>query len=260
MSARGFLGAGDLYIARYNPAIGGFDAFKGPYEATKFEVKPNVEVKEMTSRGRTTYGQVIESVSLPQAATFTLDLAEVNRESLTIALLGTETPVNQAAGTITDEVVELKLGSWAQLSKQNFAEAGFTVDNGPTTYVRGTDYEVNYRLGWIRPIPGSALAAAIEADADKSLPVQVSGSYNATTGSMIRGATNNEIRAKLRLDGVNFADKLPVIVDVHEAVIAADSAFDFLQDDFASISLPGRMKTPAGYNEPFVITKLDSVS
>ena len=34
MSARGFLGAGDLYIARYNPATGGFDAFKGPYEAT----------------------------------------------------------------------------------------------------------------------------------------------------------------------------------------------------------------------------------
>ena len=131
MSARGFLGAGDLYIARYNPATGGFDAFKGPYEATKFEIKPNVDVKEMTSRGRTTYGQVIESVSLPKAATFTLDLAEVNRESLTIALLGTETPVNQAAGTITDEVVELKLGSWAQLSKQNFAEAGFTVDTGP---------------------------------------------------------------------------------------------------------------------------------
>ena len=258
MSARGFLGAGDLYIARYNPAIGGFDAFKGPYEATKFEVKPNVEVKEMTSRGRTTYGQVIESVSLPQAATFTLDLAEVNRESLTIALLGTETPVNQAAGTITDEIVALKNGSWAQLSKQNFAEAGFSVKEGAKTYVKGTDYEVNYRLGWVRPIPGSSLAAAIEAAADKSLPVKVSGSYNATTGSMIRGATNNEIRAKLRLDGVNFADKLPVIVDVHEAVIAADSAFDFLQDDFATLSLPGRLKTPAGRQEPFTVTLLDA--
>ena len=86
MSARGFLGAGDLYIARYNPATGGFDAFKGPYEATKFEVKPNVEVKEMTSRGRTTYGQVIESVSLPQAATFTLDLAEVSSLTSTFGL------------------------------------------------------------------------------------------------------------------------------------------------------------------------------
>lgn len=63
MSARGFLGAGDLYVARYNPATAQFDAFKGPYEATKFEIKPNVELKEMSSRGRETYGQVLESVA-----------------------------------------------------------------------------------------------------------------------------------------------------------------------------------------------------
>ena len=44
----------------------------------------------------------------------------------------------------------------------------------------------------------------------------------------------------------------------HEAVIAADSAFDFLQDDFATLSLPGRLKTPAGRQEPFTVTLLDA--
>ena len=72
MAARGFLGAGDLYISRYNPTTGLFDDFTGPFEATKFEVKPNVELKEMSSRGRSSYGQVIESVALPQPAEFTL--------------------------------------------------------------------------------------------------------------------------------------------------------------------------------------------
>ena len=251
MSARGFLGAGDLYIARYNPATAAFDAFKGPYEATKFEIKPNVDVKEMTSRGRSSYGQVIESVNLPKAATFTLDLAEVNRESLTIALLGEQTAVNQGAGTIADEQIKAHLGSWSELSKQNFTEAGFVVKDtaGTTTYVLGEDYEVNFRLGWVRALPGG--------DILEGETLKVSGSFQAVTGSEIRGAVNNEVRCKLRLDGINFADKLPVIVDVYEAVVAADSAFDFLQDDFATLSLPGRLKTPAGRTEPFRVRLLD---
>ena len=86
MAARGFLGAGDLYISRYNPTTSLFDVFTGPFEATKFEVKPNVELKEMSSRGRSSYGQVIESVALPQPAEFTLELPEVNKESLALSL------------------------------------------------------------------------------------------------------------------------------------------------------------------------------
>jgi len=254
MSARGFLGAGDLYIARYNPATALFDAFKGPYEATKFEIKPNVELKELSSRGRSTYGQVIESVALAQPSEFTVDLPEVNRESLSIALLGTDSAINTAAGTITDEAAVAKLGAWIELSKSNFAQAGFAVKNqaGTTTYVLGTDYEVNWRMGWVRVLSGGAIADGAQ--------LKVSGSYNAVTGTQIRGATNSQIRAKFRLDGINFADQLPVIVDVFEAVIAANSAFDFLQNDFASISLPGRLKTPVGKTEPFVVKLLDSAS
>lgn len=250
MSARGFLGAGDLYISRYNPTTGRFDPYQGPYEATKFEIKPNVDVKEMTSRGRNTYGQVIESVNLPKAATFTLDLAEINKESLTIALLGEQSAINTAAGTITNEVVTAKVGSWVPLSKSNFTDTGFVVkDETDAVMTLGDDYEVNYRMGWVKVLPGGTVV-----DGDE---VKVTGSYNATTGTLIRGAVNNEIRARLRLDGVNFVDKAPVIVDVHEGIIAADSALDFLQDDFANLSLPGRLKTPAGYAEPFTVKLLD---
>jgi hypothetical protein len=253
MASRGFLGAGDLYISRYNPATGLFDGFTGPFEATKFEVKPNVELKEMSSRGRSTYGQVIETVALPQPADFTLELPEVNKESLAIALLGTEATINQGGGTWTDAVVEItKKGEWVDLGKQNVTAAGFTVTNvgGTTTYVLGTDYEINYRMGWIKFATTSALVNGAD--------VEVSGTYGAVGGTMIRGATNSQIRAKFRLDGQNFADQLPVIVDVYEAVISADSAFDFLSSDFASISLPGRLKTPAGKTEPFTVQLLNA--
>lgn len=253
MSARGFLGAGDLYISRYNPTTAAFEGFKGPYEATKFEIKPNSDLKEMSSRGRTTYGQVIESVALSKPADFTLEMPEVNKQSLALALLGTETAVNQGSGTWTDTpIVVTAKDIWLDMGKLNVAEAGFLVKNaaGSTTYVKGTDYDVNYKMGWLKILPGSAILAADT--------VEVTGTYAAVAGTAIAGATNSQIRAQFRLHGVNFADGLPVLVDVWEAVISASSAFDFLANDFASIKLPGRLKTPTGKTEPFVVKLLDT--
>ena len=252
MAARGFLGAGDLYISRYNPTTGLFDDYTGPFEATKFEVKPNVELKDMTSRGRSSYGQVIESVALPQPADFTLELPEVNKESLSIALLGTESAINQTAGTLTDAPVTVtSKDTWLNIGKQNIT-AGLVVKDatGVTTYVMGTDYVLNNRMGWIKILPGSAIV--------KDAVIEVTGAYGAVGGTLIRGATNSQIRAKFRLDGVNFADQLPVIVVVWEAIISADSAFDFLSNEFASISLPGRLKTPTGKTEPFQVQLLNA--
>lgn len=249
MSARGFLGAGDLYINRYNPTTAAFEGFKGPFEASKFEIKPNVEQKQLSSRGRTTYGQVIESVALPQPADFTLEMPEVNKDTLTIALLGTTSVINQGSGTWTDAPITVTAKDiWLPLGNENVASAGFVVKNeaGTTTYVLGTDYEVNYRMGWIKILPGSAIAAAAV--------LEVTGTYGAVSGTKIAGATASQIRAQFRLDGVNFADGLPVTVDVWEAVISADSAFDFLSSDFATVSLPGRLKTPVGKTNPFEVS------
>lgn len=251
MSARGFLGAGDLYIARFNPATQQFDAFKGPYEATRFEITPNIETRELSSRGRSTYGQVIESVTLPQPSDFAVDLPEVNKESLTIALLGTDQPINQGSGTATNEPITARKGAWVPLAFQNVSASGFAITNtaGTTTYVQGTDYEVNYRMGWVRILEGSAIA--------EGATLHVDYTYNAVSGTMIRGATQSQLRVKLRLDGVNFADQSSVIVDVFEAVIAPDSAFNFLSDEFATVTLPGRLKTPVGRTEPFTVSLLN---
>jgi len=252
MAARGFLGAGDLYIARYNPVTAAFDPLQGPYECSKFEISPKSEIKELVSKGRATYGQVIESVPLPQPSEFAIALPEVNRESLALALLGTDSAINQGAGTVTDEAATAKLDGWVPLAKSNIAEAGLVVTNADatTTYVLGTDYDVNYALGWIRAKTGGAITA------DQAL--KVAYSHNAISGTKIAGATNAQLRAKFVLHGVNFADQLPCIVTAHEAVLAADGAFDFLSDDFASVELSGRLKTPTGYAEPFVVELRDA--
>ena len=252
MSSRGFLGAGDLYARVYSPTLGAYEQWAGPFEASKFEIKPNSDLKEMTSRGRATYGQVIESVPLPKPADMSVTFAEVNKDSIAMALFGTATELNQGSGTATDEAVTADLGKWVKLAYGNIATAGFVVTNsGATvTYVKDTDYEVNYRLGMIRAIAGGAIADAAA--------LKVDYTYNAVTGTKVAGGTQTQVRAQFKLDGVNFADQLPVIVDVWEAVLTPDSAFDFLQNDFAEIALKGRLKTPAGKTEPFTVELRDA--
>lgn len=316
MTSRAFLGAGDLYIARF--VNGAFEDYAGPYECDQFEIKPNVDLREKTSRGRNTYGQVIESVAVPQPADLTIALSEVNRESLAIALLGTTAALTQTSGSLSNERVRLKMDKWVALSRANLTgtatvagdaasvtgaiagttltvsavssgtlhvgqtitgsgvTAGTTITalgtgtggtgtytvsasqtvtstsisaSGPT-YVEGVDYLLNKQLGWVKELPGGAIA--------DNQWVRVSSTFGAITGSEVRGMTDAQLRARFKLDGKNFADNQPVIVTVHEAVIAADSAFNFLADDFASITLPGRMKTPAGFTEPFTVHLRDA--
>lgn len=253
MSARGFLGAGSVYARFYDPILAAYGNWQGPFETSKFEIKVTSDLKEMTSKSKTQYGQVTESVTIPKPNDFSIELTEVNKTTMATALAGTMTTFSQASGSITDEVITAKLDAWVTLSKENFT-ASIVVTNsaGTTTYVEGDDYEVNYRLGWIMAKSTGDITA------DQSL--KVDGTYNATSGTKISGATKTQIRAQFKFDGINFADQLPCIVDCAEAVISPDAAFDFLKDDFNTVPLAGRLKTPVGATEPFTVKLYDTAS
>lgn len=247
-TARGFLGAGDVFIERYDADTLQYLPPAGPYESTKFQIKATTKLEEMTGRGRATYGQILESVAIPQPTEFEIAVAEVNRESLALAVLGTVASYTQASSTATDEAVTIPaLGSWAKLAKHSLVAASVTVTNsGATvTYVEGTDYEINYSMGWIRGLAGGAIAAA------QSVKVDYGASL--VSGSRIRGVTQAQLRAKFHFDGVNMADGSRCVVECYEAVISSSAAFDFLSAKFNEVPLTGRLKTPVGKTEPFEI-------
>lgn len=244
MAARGFLGAGDIYINRIEAGVK--QGIEGPYYGNKFEIKPKVKKLELSSKGRNDYGQLLESVSIQEPAEFTVELNEVNKESMTIALLGSQAAVSQTAGSLTAEAIVAKLDKWVPLSKGGLTGAATVTNTGATvTYVMGTDYVVNPQTGWVKALSTGTIVA------DEAL--KVTCAYGAYTGTKISGATNTDIRAEIIFNGINQADGLPCIVTIHEAVIAADAAFDFLASDFNTVSLPGSMKTPAGSAEPFTV-------
>ena len=244
MAARGFIGAGNIYIDRLVNNVS--QGLAGPYYANKFEIKPNVDKKEQISKGRDDYGQVLESLSIQKPAGFTMELSEVNTESLTIALLGTANAFAQASGSLAAQAVTVKLDRWVSVTKESLTGAAVvTHTSGLPVYVEGTDYVLNKPLGLLKALVGGAIVDAAS--------VKITSTYAAIASTKISGATNTNIRAKLIFDGKNQADGLPVIVTVWEAIIAADSAFDFLGNDFNTVNLPGTMKTPTGKTEPFVV-------
>lgn len=250
MAARSFLGAGDIYI---NRLVGGVaQGMKGPYKANKLEIKPNVETKESTSKGRDDYGQVLETVQLNQPADFTMELKEIVGDVLLMAFLGTSVAFNQTAGTLVDQAVTIKKGSWVDIGKKNL-DGVIVVENADNsvTYVEGTDYKLNKPLGLIMVLPSSAIVDAVV--------LEVSGAYKAATGQLVSGATKVDVRAHVLFDGINLADGQQVTVNIWEAVVAADSAFDFLADDFNNVSLVGKLKTPADKTEPFTVLMQDPV-
>lgn len=245
--AQVFVGAGDLYINRIDPATGLSAGLAGPFYADKFAVKANTTMKEKKSKGLATYGQVIGSVALQDPAEIEITLSQTGRDGMAMALLGTASALSQGAGSIVDEVIVAKHGYWVQLSKQNFQVAGFSVKHtsGAPTYVLGTDYEVNYQLGMVRILSTGAIL--------NGASIKVSGTYLAFTGSQIAGATQAQVRGEFILDGKNFADDKPVIVRVWQAVLSSGELFDFLSDDFGDIPLKGKMETPSGKTSPFVV-------
>ena len=108
MSGDAKLFSGDIYIDRKD-ASGEPTGFVR-IGAGKLEIKPNVEQKELVSKGRDTYGQVLASVSIPKPADFSIEFLEADRQVLAMALMGQDADISVAAGTVTDEAMKAHLG------------------------------------------------------------------------------------------------------------------------------------------------------
>ncbi len=251
MAARSFLGAGDIFIDRLVDGVR--QGMIGPIKADKLEIQPQVETKESTSKGRYDYGQVLGAVNLAQPTEFTLDLKEVTGDILVMAFLGTSSALAQASGSLAAKSVTVsKLGRWLDLGVKNLEDLQAVTDStAADTYVEGVDYEFNRPLGWIRALEDGDIAV--------DDVIKVTGSYKAATGTVIKGSTRTEVRARIVFDGINQDGGAQCTVDVYEAVLAADSAFDFLADDYGVVSLTGRLTTPAGKTEPYTVTVQDPV-
>lgn len=240
------MGAGGV---QFSLIVGGVALGYGSQrETSKFEIKPDSDIKELVSKGRETYGQVIETVAIPKPSTVTINLREADYENLLLSFMGSPgTGINQGAATVTDEVAVLKHATYTELANRNLNAAGLQVTHtsGAPTYVLGTDYEVIYLTGQIRAIKGGAIA-----DGES---VKVDYTAQAMTSKKIMGSTQSSIRARILFTGKNMADDTNVLLTAWEGVFTPEGAFDLLANDFGEVTLKGQLKTPAGKTSPYEV-------
>ena len=247
-TANGFLGEGDVSFDLFNTTTGAYAGAYAPLgECDKFSISTAADVTEATSKARNKRGQVVVSVAVPKPGEIEIVLKRVDVNSLKMGLAGTDSLLTQAAGALADQPVTAQLDKWVDIGKRNIVGAGLVVKNqaGATTYVLGTDYTIDYRLGKIMALSSGAIAAAA--------PLKITGTYNAVSGSVIKGGTQAQIRARFLLNGRNLVDGSDAEVEVWEAVVTPTQPVDFLSDKLVDVTLKGKMVTPDGKDSPFEV-------
>lgn len=245
-----FLGAGDGYLELMKGGVG--TGLKLAGNITKLEITPDGDLKEQISKGRSNYGQVIASAVLPKPTKVVIELNQLDPDTVAMAFMGEKVEINEAGGNVENEEHTLATEGWFNLAKRNLSDAGLVVklkETPATEYVKGTDFEVHYRLGMIRRLPGGAIAS--------DAAILVNYTHLPVSGSRVRGAVQPVIEARIFLDGKNYVTQRDVAVEVYQARLKPTGSIDFLGDDFSSITLEGTCIVPEGKDEPFRVDFLD---
>jgi len=239
----GILAAGDLYFNR--KVNGVYAGLLYLFDAKKFAILESAEDKDRLSKGRDTYGQLGNTVKVKKPAELDIAGDDISAMVLALATMGTVAAATQTSGTTTAAVVGLKKDVWVQLPKAYLVAESVVLTNSAasTTYVEGTDYKVNYRLGWIMALTTPAAAV------DNKLTYE----YDAATGSIITGGDSPDIRGEFVLDGKNLATQQDLIVYVDEGIVAPTEPLDFASDNYISVNLKGKMVTLPGRTSPYRI-------
>lgn len=240
----GFLGSGDL---RFNRKVDGvYQGWLGFGNATKFEIKENAEIKTRKSKQKSTYGQTLDSVPIKGDAEIAITLDDIDKDNLALAFLGTVSALAVTGATVTAEAHVANLGASIRTVQRKISTVVVKDQPGTTTYVENTDYSIeDATMGLVKIIDGGGIS---QGDS-----IQVDYAYGSIAGSKVEGGTDASIRVALMLDGENFADQTPVLVDVWEAELSPQSGVDFLADDFATLELNGTLTTPSGQTSAYKV-------
>lgn len=245
MASDGMLLAGDVLFSRL--VAGVLQPFVD-LNAGELSMKLNSKTQDVISKGRASYGQPLATVIIPEPADLTISFGKASPKALAMGLQGTVAAYSQASGTATDEVVVANKGGYVDLAFRNIAATGFSVKHtsGTPTYVKDTDYTVDYATGQLFILPTSGIVDGVS--------LKVSYTYNAVTADRIDGATAASVRGMVHLKGKNLFDDTPTEIKIWDCVLTSDSAIDWLSDKPIEIKLKGRMVTPTGKNSPFELT------
>jgi hypothetical protein len=244
--APAILGSGEVRFDIFDPDTQTWGGLGDTMDADKFEITPDSDIKEKTTKSRAAYGQAIATVIIGKPTKIAITISAASKDAMALQFQGVVREDSQGAGAIADTVIA-KLDKWVKLSMRNVVEAGFAVKDttGTTTYVKGTDYAVNYLTGEIKPLSTGAISTGDE--------LHVTGTAQAYNATTIVGGVRPQIRVRAVFEGINKVNGQEIECEAWEAVMATKKGFDFLASDFAGFDLEGTLVVPPGKTNAYEV-------
>ena len=249
----GMLLKGDVQIARLSSSLA-FEGYNDVVNGTELTITPQSQEIERLSNMRESWGQTLDSAYKPQPTQIQLGVNDVPPYILGMTFLGDVTAINQTGDAVTDEVHTVSAATqdkWIQLDNQNIVAAGFAVTNtaGDTTYVAGTDYEVNVRLGLLKVLStGSIAVGDIHVDYTKAV----------ITGTRVQGGLQPTIYARILMDGYNIYTGEHGLLTVWRASLTPTSPINFFAAEPITAVFQGKIIVPPNKAEGFTFEVYDA--
>lgn len=238
---KGLLLKMDIYV---NPIVGGVK--QGALEfgnGIELSIKPNSDRKDRPSKKKDSYGNNLSTVFIPQPADFKMSGDTMNIQNIALAQMGTVSAGSVVGGSLTDEPITAKLDRWVYVGQEFISNDDVQDDTDTTTYVLGTDYELNTEMGLLKALSSGAITE------DEVLHVDVD--YAGRTADVVQGISKASITAEIRGEGINLETGEKVRLYVDEAVMTPDEAIDYMSSDWGKCSLSGTMNVVTGKTAPF---------
>jgi len=219
----------------------------------KFEYNPGAPtVKQRISKNINKYGQILDQVFIPKPSEITLTFDTVDAQGLAQIFRGDLTALTVTGATVapaTYAVTALDVYLPVAAGKRFLSAVAVTNTGGTTTYVEGTDYDVDYSLGYIIFYSSGAIAVG---------NIKVGYTYATYAGQTIAAEKFTQLNMQIAFNGKNLADGRYVQVDVPKAVMAPTTAIDFMSENFANLELKGSPISVAGAS-PLTVTYITTV-
>jgi len=237
----GLLLAGDLYFNRIASNVKqGFLPFGN---ATSLKVKENADRKDRPSKGKSTYGQNLNTVFTKKPAEISIEVDTLNHDNIALAWMGDVVDVSVASGSFLAQPFTVIHDAYIQLNAEQVSALLVQDVTDTTTYVVTTDYELLPHLGLFK-----ALSSGNISDGEV---LHIGATFAGKASKKITGGTNSSIKMALLLDGRNLATGYDTIFNGWEAVLTPEDGVDMLSGDFESVKLSGTLNLVTGKPSPY---------
>lgn len=243
----GLIVAGDVFMGEVD-SDGNVGALSGPINVPSLTITPNtVETIERQSYKKSTYGQTLDAVNLPnEAANLTIQFDSLPAVMLAEALAGKTVAIDDAADTVTGEAHTLVEGMWVKLANSNLTEDSVTVTETSGSTDITADVEIDHAAGLVR---ANTSSAAVDAEIDYDT--------NATTGTRVLGASEISKPRFVMVEGVNLATNKRCRVEIDRVVLSSDQATELMGREFITGQLTGSLVTLEGKDSPYTMDMYD---